>query len=107
MLGHLMHHGRGVQTQEAERLAAAGPEVATADEPAVHEANEWGIETVPEQPVSSAGPGSSSGPAALPQGLQYSMPVRNPLHCHRCHYLDGHCTIVLCTCSGSNSFIEM
>lgn len=42
----------------------------------MHEANEWGIEVVPEQPGSGA---AGAGTAALPQGLEYSMPVNLPL----------------------------
>lgn len=61
--------------REAATQAASAPEAGIA-EADLHEANEWGIEVVPDE---SAGPAAFTAAAALPQGLEYSMPVSAPL----------------------------
>ncbi|KAK9810833.1 hypothetical protein WJX73_010785 [Symbiochloris irregularis] len=58
--------------QEAALQAASAPEEAAPAKADLHEANEWGIEVVADEP---SGPAASRAAAALPQGLEYSMPV--------------------------------
>lgn len=62
------------KAQEADRQAAsasAGPASAAAEEPAMHDANEWNIEVLPAEATT----GTGSAANILPQGLEYSMPV--------------------------------